>query len=100
MVSRYRDIIETNQSNAASSSSNQSSSSVENTPSLSIKSVNNGANKSEHANQRRNQSQSDTASINTNGKKKHLFLFKKYQNIFSLSTYEIGHKIIYRLPPI
>ncbi len=73
MVSRYRDIIETNQSNAASSSSNQSSSSVENTPSLSIKSGNNGANKNDH--QRRNQSQSDTASINTNGKKL-LFLFE------------------------
>ena len=62
MVSRYRDIIETNQSNAASSSSNQSNSSIENTPNLSIRAVQENGN-------RRNKSQSDTASISTNGKK-------------------------------
>lgn len=54
MVSRYRDIIETNQSNA---SLNQSSSSIENTPNLNVK---------ENGN-RRNKSQSDSASISTNG---------------------------------
>jgi hypothetical protein len=54
MVSRYRDIIETNQTNA---SSNQSSSSIENTPNLTAKQNGNA----------RNKSQSDSASISTTG---------------------------------
>ena len=77
MVSRYRDIIETNQSNV---SSNQSSSSIENTPNLNVK---------ENGN-RRNKSQSDSASISTNGnvenKKKsigkfNLILFFQFKTI-------------------